>query len=82
MVESMSSPRPRKPDLDEAEISARDAAEYCFYMAREMARIAQRQGLDRLAFALEHVWTIAEHELRANGGAPRDQENPAPDNAA
>jgi hypothetical protein len=79
MVEYRNAPS----DEFEEDITALDAANYCYAMAGEMARAARSGGLEALALALDHMKAVAALSLRqARNGAHPLPENPAPDEAA
>jgi hypothetical protein len=70
--------RSRAPD---EEISAFDAANYCYAMATEMALVARSGGMEPLALALDHVKAMASLSMRQSRPS-QPPENPAPEDAA
>ncbi len=67
------------PDENQGALSANDAASYIFELSRQLAGMAEAQGMGRLAAALELARGLAAEELamlaiqsRAGKAAPED----------
>lgn len=70
--------------MDEADLTSRDAAEYCVAMSEEFAAILRREGADGLplALALEHLRDVAALYLRPQRTRQAPLAKPAPDETA